>query len=562
MFALLTQSPLAPFVEAGNLKYFEIWNEPDISWKVAAKDQFWGGCWGDDTDAYFGGGYFAEMLKVLYPRMKSAYPSITTDDVQVILGGLLLDCNPDNPPANKTCESGRFFEGVLRNNGGAYLDGVAFHSVDYYNGAIGAYYNPNWMTSNQTGVVSESKAAFLKTLLKKYNVTGKYLINTENALVCDTCAGDWDFENTKAYYVAETFSTAIFSGLAGNIWYDWTGTWKRNNGILTDTVPPTSLPAYESYKFASNQLYSKTAIRKIVEFPGVIGYEFKNQNEIFSDKRLWILWSKDNINENGLGGHTVFLPSAPASGSLCGTNNASCDVSGLYYPPMDLVNNKFNITAKPVYILMPQSVTRAVHPIIKKEFALKNGDFEQGVSSWSWYTALPANVISTPQKDRLSGGDDPYLPDGTYTALLGNSYYQCNTPIPTPYNIYGAAEQQILVPSAAGQTPRLYFDYIIYSEDASTSGLYDRFEVYLNDITLAFSDGNLNGTSVACGKWWRVPSSANPRNGVTSGWATGSIDLSAYRGQIVNVSFRNYLRYDTFYNTYTYLDNVRLVVEP
>ena len=51
----------------------------------------------------------------------------------------------------------------------------------------------------------------------------------------------------------------------------------------------------------------------------------------------------------------------------------------------------------------------------------------------------------------------------------------------------------------------------------------------------------------------------NPRNGQTTGWAEAVVNLDSYKGQTVTFSFRNYSRYDGWYNTYTYLDDVRVV---
>ena len=39
------------------------------------------GCWGDNDDDYYGGGYYADMLKMVYPAVKSADPQ-----AQVLIG--------------------------------------------------------------------------------------------------------------------------------------------------------------------------------------------------------------------------------------------------------------------------------------------------------------------------------------------------------------------------------------------------------------------------------------------------------------------------------------------
>ncbi len=565
MYTLLTSSPLAGITDSlGNplkVKYWEIWNEPDISWKAAAKDQFWGGCWGDDSDTYYGGGYFASMLKVVYPRIKDADPN-----AQVILGGLLLECDWRNPPLGKDCSSSRFLEGVLKNNGAPYFDGVAFHAVDYYNGVESKYSNPNWKTDNNNGPVLQVKAAFIKDLLGSYNVTGKYLLNTENAIVCDTCANDNVFEATKAYYVAETYASALWRGLAGNIWYDWSGTWKRNNGIikLDGTTP---LPAYNAYKFASTKFYAQTVTRKINDYPGVSGFEVTSSDysivgcSQIAPCHLWVLWSADGNQ------HSVYLPA---------TTKAMWDVYGTKLPV-----NSSSIVLGPtspdglyplLYLAMPAKVARGYHATIRKDPQLRNGDFEQGDFGWDFMSeyvvGLPSSVISTHPISPVNSQPDTVIPSGSMSALLGNpdiSYNSCiNHSIPLGY---ADIEQRFTVPTAPGQAVKLLFDYVIYTEDASStpgpSSPYDRFEVYLNDNALpSFYDMNTNSSSVACGKWWRVPGKDNPRNGESTGWATGEINMDGYRGQIVKMAFRVYNRYDGYFNTYAYVDNVRLVVGP
>ena len=69
-----------------NIKFWEMGNEPDAPvWYT--KSVF--GCWGDINDPYFGGEFYAQMLKAAYPAIKAADPQ-----AQVLVGGLLLD-NPD-----------------------------------------------------------------------------------------------------------------------------------------------------------------------------------------------------------------------------------------------------------------------------------------------------------------------------------------------------------------------------------------------------------------------------------------------------------------------------------
>ncbi len=139
-------------------------------------------------------------------------------------------------------------------------------------------------------------------------------------------------------------------------------------------------------------------------------------------------------------------------------------------------------------------------------------------------------------------------------------------------------------PLVSGNTAELKFNYILYSQD-STGGTIDRFEVWVQPInpdgtpvsgttpTMVFNDGNTAYTYANRCRWYRVPSSDNPRTdqpgdpAVTSGWATKTLDLSTFgsttTSKLLGISFRLWNRPDGWFNTYVYLDNVTLkVVEP
>ncbi|MCK4827856.1 hypothetical protein KA005_69650, partial [bacterium] len=104
-----------------NVKFWELGNEPDVDPSLVRPNSVFG-CWGDNSDPYYGGGYYAEMLKVVYPAIKAADP-----EAKVLIGGLLLDCDPTYPPEGKDCKPGKYLEGILRNGGGEYFDIVSFH---------------------------------------------------------------------------------------------------------------------------------------------------------------------------------------------------------------------------------------------------------------------------------------------------------------------------------------------------------------------------------------------------------------------------------------------------
>jgi hypothetical protein len=284
MHAMVARYSVAPY----NVKYWELWNEPDIDASFFPGDSGFG-CWGDTGDGYYGGGYYAEMLKVVYPQIKAA-----NSQAQVLIGGLLLDCDPrlgagcaevgnsNLPP--------KFLEGVLRNNGGDYFDGVSFHSYDYYQGILGHYGNSTWQSAwNTTGPVFIEKAQFIQSLLSQYGVTGKFLMNTEFGLLCDSCNNDSTFETTKAYYVAQSYAAGIAQGLRANIWYSVFG-W-RNSGLLTSDLSPRT--DYTALRFSRSELRDAAyggdiTAADIGGDSSVKGYKFQR-----SDRTIWVVWSLD-----------------------------------------------------------------------------------------------------------------------------------------------------------------------------------------------------------------------------------------------------------------------------
>jgi len=309
-----------------SVKYWEIGNEPDIAPELVSPDSIFG-CWGDSKVSYYGGEYYAEMLKVVYPQVKAADPQ-----AQVSIGGLLFDCNPDNPPEPSSsgklydCTAGSFLEGILKNGGGDFFDIVSYHAYDYYAGTIGAFGSSNWHSAwNTTGPVSIAKARYIRSLLMTYGHPDKSLMNTESALLCisknQQCQSE-DFASTKSYYVAEVYASALAEALQANVWYSLTG-W-RDSGLVDEKFQP--LPAYDAFRFSASMLQGAVFVGNIDQFSGVKGYEFSRKNQ-----RFWILWSQDGAD------HTIQLSETPT---------AVYDVIGTQLT----VSRNLNLTVAPIYI--------------------------------------------------------------------------------------------------------------------------------------------------------------------------------------------------------------------
>lgn len=304
-----------------NVQYYEIWNEPDAPNKQG--DDLWG-CWGDPGDFYFGGEHYGNMLEVVHPQIKAANPH-----AQVVLGGQLLDCDPTdtvylgcsvNPYGDKP---GRFFEGILKAGAGNAFDGVSFHAYDFYGGDLGKYANLTFGSAyNSTGPVTAAKAQYIKEKLADYGVTGKFLMNTESGVLCDSNC-DATFETTKAYYVPQAFAMAIAEGLRANFWYSLYG-W-RNSGLFYSNGSPR--PAYDAYVFARQELGGAQYVQDITGYNGVMGYELDRK-----DKIIWVIWSLDGNS------HSITLPSTP---------DAIWDAMG----DAETVNGTaLTVTLKPLYV--------------------------------------------------------------------------------------------------------------------------------------------------------------------------------------------------------------------
>ncbi len=320
MKELVTRYSVPPY----NVKYWEIGNEVDVDPATFPSGVSVFGCQGDATDAYYGGGAYGNTLKAIYPAIKAADPT-----AQVLMGGLLMDnpgtkCGSDNCPA-------RFFEGILRAGGGAAFDGVNFHGYERYLGTLGQYKSDfnldSWGgTWNTTGPSFVIKLNFLRQKLNAYGITGKYFLNSETSLICTLKNGSCqtaDFENTKAYYVPQSYAFAIREGLRANIWYDLKRGW--NFSSLTDGAG-NPLPAYNALKVARVKLQDAVFVREFAPVTGVKAFEFTRDNV-----KLWVVWSFDGASHNV---------------SLTPTPNSIQDALGSVTTPASSVA----VTLKPLYI--------------------------------------------------------------------------------------------------------------------------------------------------------------------------------------------------------------------
>jgi hypothetical protein len=273
-----------------NVQYWELWNEPDVDPGVISWPESPFGCWGDSGDPYYGGGYYGEMLSYAYPAIKAADP-----EAQVLIGGLLLDCDPENPPPGKSCTPSRFLEGILINGGGDYFDIANMHAYAYY-GLPGdpvypRIYNWNWAYGEPSTGISE-KAHFVRQTLQNYGYE-KPLFNTEVALDCTI--GTDDCYEVQSMYAVRAYAEALALDLQAQVWFALRSDWK-NTGLLYST-PGTYKPAYYAYQTTVEELESAVYLGPVTSYPPLEGYTFAGSSIL-----IQVVWSADEAV------HTITLP--------------------------------------------------------------------------------------------------------------------------------------------------------------------------------------------------------------------------------------------------------------
>ena len=241
--AAVTRYSAAPY----NVHHWEMFNEPDVDPALVGGESGFG-CWGDIDDPYYNGDQYAAMLAAAYPVIKRVDPTAT-----VYVGGLLLDCDPTNPPSNKSCDPGNFFEGILRAGGGAHFDVVAYHAYGLWNSQArdADFYHPDWV---HRGGALAGKASFLREVMREYGVD-KPLIMNEGGLLCDErnseCPSD-GFYDDQARYLPKMMARAQSLRLQGAIWYTLNGPGWRQGGLLNRDGSPR--PAYVALKQYNERL--------------------------------------------------------------------------------------------------------------------------------------------------------------------------------------------------------------------------------------------------------------------------------------------------------------------
>jgi len=271
------------------VRYWQLGNELDVAPSETTPDSIYG-CWGDPDAPYYGGGYYAEMLKVVYPRIKEIDPQS-----QIMMGGLLLECDPymmsvetGECVSEQRLHSGLFLEGVLHAGGGDYFDVLDVHSFADLNLDLPSRMHSVYAWSGIYGGTGlPEKVEFARQLLREYGFGDKSIFVGEMALRCpeptDTCL------DVAAAFIPRTYAEGyVFDILGGGYWamiMDY-----QHKGLISSDYRP--LPAYRAYEFLGDFLYRKDYIGPMTTYDNLSGAKFQQ-----GDKTAWILWSTEGVSQ-------------------------------------------------------------------------------------------------------------------------------------------------------------------------------------------------------------------------------------------------------------------------
>lgn len=242
--------------------HWELFNEPD-------RFTFWGQS----------GEEFANLLKVVYPALKSANPSAL-----LVFPGIAYDFFDDqNGPFTRS-----FLTDVLDNGGGNYFDIMNFH-------AYPVFYT-NWTTNKGPGLLE--KGEYIQNVLANYNLT-KPIVVTETGWHSNNPSGVAipGSPQIQARYVIQLMTQAYALDAKVVIWwmyYDIQGGYTYENGLVTKDDPPgTTTPklAYHIFKDYVETVRTAYFVRKLsTAETGLVELEAYEFDDTVNEKRVFIAW--------------------------------------------------------------------------------------------------------------------------------------------------------------------------------------------------------------------------------------------------------------------------------
>jgi hypothetical protein len=305
-----------------NVKYWELYNEPDI--KDPAQGGY-GGCWGNY------GAEYAAMLEEAEGAIHGADP-----EARVVLGALAyewwsgdffnsgIDSGITPGPTEWStggAEFPDFLEDVLDNGGGDHFDVMGFH--DY------VVFHPRWDLPDDGSLLGDvayepacngltdlfkrpqegdilGKLIYLRKRLMKHNAAygDKPFVTTEigrrsdagQPMLQQACLGGNvpGSDEQQSRYAVQGNVRAIAAGLEIAIWYDVVDNVNGEYGLLDMGLNPKE--AYWAYKTVTDELgeavYDHQMSEGEVGWSDVEGYEFWMED----GRRKWVLWTPTKVS--------------------------------------------------------------------------------------------------------------------------------------------------------------------------------------------------------------------------------------------------------------------------
>jgi hypothetical protein len=328
--ALVTRYNQSPY----NVKYWELYNEPDI--KDSGQGAQYGGCWGNN------GAEYAQMLETADAAIHGADP-----EAKVLLGALAYEWWTNDyftsgidpgitPGPTEWTTSGNefpdFLEAVLSNGGGDHFDVMSFHCY--------VVFHPRWdlpddgslpgdvayepACSESTDLLKRpqegdilGKLTYLRKRLMKHNAAygDKPFVASEigrrsdagQSMLQQSCLGGGvpGSDEQQSRYAVQGNVRAMAAGLKIAIWYDVVDNPWGEYGLLDMALNPK--PAYWAYKTATDELMEVAYDHQMTDgetgWTDVEGYEF----QMVDGRQKWVLWTPTKVS-----GETVRQVSFPA----------------------------------------------------------------------------------------------------------------------------------------------------------------------------------------------------------------------------------------------------------
>lgn len=255
----LRDAPGSPVV-----RYWELYNEPDNTDVLLAREGRGWGYWG------FEGAAYARMLKRVYPVVKLASPQ-----AQVVFGGIAYDgFLPDEGPFNPD-----FLDEVLEAGAGPFFDVMNFHFYPLYAGRWAAY-----------GEDILGKTEALRRKLAEHGLRKPMLV---------TEAGTWSAAappyppatpQDQLRYVAKLYTYARLAELEAVVWFqydDVAGFDDPARGLVDSAM--AAKPAWNAYRTAS-ALLAGAVPERVARDPTAAGEVYWFQR---GEERLAVAWTRD-----------------------------------------------------------------------------------------------------------------------------------------------------------------------------------------------------------------------------------------------------------------------------